>query len=248
MNSIHLQSGDEKKLIQFLENVPTIWWNNNEKIILQFKKTYNKKIKLLKILTNMAFDVIGIINDYLIDSFEIEIIRDIRLMQKLEKDYNYYFYFFISSKNVNIDFKDYNFNYVFCIHLCHLNNNYEYKTVLLPGTHDNVLKYDMFGYSNNSEFQYNINQCDIQSLMPDRYQICDMLLFFNYYFSKNIFNITSTEIICKKINNNTYDLKNDSTGIKIRCIIKDHSQLKNIIWIFEILIPIIFKNSTNIKN
>lgn len=111
MNSIYLCNGEETKL----NNIYSIN-NSYQHISLQFKKIYHKKIKLLKEFISIPYDIIGIINEYLMDIFNINIVYKRHAFDLSISYYKCHVHFNIKSNDINIDFQNYDFNYTFCVH------------------------------------------------------------------------------------------------------------------------------------
>lgn len=227
MSTIYLI--DKNKLNDFINNV-------DGNILIKFKKIYHNLIKLLKKLTSMSYDVIGIINEYLMDIFVVE------LQQKIFKySYTYswrsHIHLTILSNDVNINFEPYDFNYMLCITI-DASNNIIYS--LLPDKKENIMKYYIYSRSHNKKWSDD-DKISFERSSPYCESISDILLLFNAYCSKKIFKITNNDNVCSQYNDYNYEIYNRSSQLNLTFNIIDHKKLKNIISIFKILLPLVLK-------
>lgn len=200
MSKIIFDRDNKKELCDLTDDLS----GYDSRTTITMKKVYPKHIKLLLNNTYIAKDVINIINEYLIDIFDIEIeynIADTMCTFNIGKEAH--FYFIIKANNISISLDNYSFTFEYCIKF----NTYagaHYTCSLTPYSIDNqtiIYKSACTRYDNMSAYHDNLQALNIIFKHLDEYFTkinnfkeskfacintnCDMLfdvnLFFNMY-------------------------------------------------------------------
>jgi hypothetical protein len=127
MSKIYFEHLHKKQLINFINNSS----EKNKKIVITLKKKYDEHIKILFNNTTISNDIIDIINNYLIDIFNITIIqKNIHVL--LEPTcFDIHIHFSISAEDISISNEKYSFKFVCCIK-CNDYDSLDYSCSVLP--------------------------------------------------------------------------------------------------------------------
>lgn len=160
MSTIYFAEGEKKKLLDLIVNIPQ---KNCTLTDIHLTKVYHAVIAELYEHTNIAGDIIDIINEYMTDIMTITV--NIVTKHTIYDCYHdncticggYEAYIQILSKDFNVAFMTYQFNFIFVAKF-EIYDDYEseiFLDTMYKSIHQNILKYKYTTLVNNNNYVFN---------------------------------------------------------------------------------------------
>lgn len=205
------------ELINYIDNIDITKCNTSKHLNIQLTMINPKCLNVFMTQTIFPTALIEIINEYICDKFEMQVIRNCCEVIKWKDCNDIHAHFYLSLDNANINFNTYSFDTTYCIKNNCVSNKVCYKSLIQSRiSDDDVVKIDIFyRYYKSMNVHACHNELKIILEDPDTYfndnkdrtykdkiysyendfecfDTVDTNLFFNCYFSKRTNNSNDT--------------------------------------------------------